>query len=237
MRFPSSWMRQAEQRFNYLVDIKQGRLFWRRNGKPVDTSRGKHKDLGEGRGIVELGPEEQEEEARIKAERRAARHHEEAPASVESLSSESSSSSSSSDADSEELAEAKEDAKHYGANLSKKERRLGLLTSKGWTDALMRKTVGVNTWIYVLNSRHELYIGIKKTGTFQHSSFLYGGRVLSAGLIKLKDGLITSLSPLSGHYKANSSAFRWFVASLQAGGVDLSHVSISKVRVSLLCCT
>lgn len=38
-------------------------------------------------------------------------------------------------------------------------------------------------------------------GTFQHSSFLAGGLVTSAGLISVKDGLIHTLSPLSGHYR------------------------------------
>ena len=39
------------------------------------------------------------------------------------------------------------------------------------------------------------------TGTFQHSSFLAGGLVVSAGLISVRKGLIHKLSPLSGHYR------------------------------------
>lgn len=38
-------------------------------------------------------------------------------------------------------------------------------------------------------------------GAFQHSSFLGGGLVTSAGLISVKDGVIHKLSPLSGHYR------------------------------------
>lgn len=38
-------------------------------------------------------------------------------------------------------------------------------------------------------------------GTFQHSSFLAGGLVTSAGLISVKEGVIHTLSPLSGHYR------------------------------------
>lgn len=38
-------------------------------------------------------------------------------------------------------------------------------------------------------------------GTFQHSSFLGGGIVTSAGLISVKGGVIHKLSPLSGHYR------------------------------------
>ena len=38
------------------------------------------------------------------------------------------------------------------------------------------------------------------TGTVQHSSFLTGGIVTSAGLISIKRGLVYTLSPLSGCY-------------------------------------
>lgn len=79
-----------------------------------------------------------------------------------------------------------------------------------------------------MSGRHELFIGIKQTGKFQHSSFLYGGRVLSAGLLRAKNGLLTSLSPLSGHYRAGTAHFRFFVASLQDSGVNLDHVTLSK---------
>lgn len=220
----------AEQRGNYVVDIREGKLYWRRNGKLVDTTRGKHKDLDDGRGIVELGEEEQEEQRRMREERQQRRR----VSSSSSLSSMSSSSStSSSDRDPEEEAEIKEQARHYGGGESKKSRRLGMLSSKGLMDGLLRKTIGTNTWIYVLNSRRELYVGIKQTGKFQHSSFLYGGRVLSAGLLKAKHGVLTSLSPLSGHYRAGTAHFRHFVSLLQQEGCDLEHVALSKSLLML----
>ena len=46
-----------------------------------------------------------------------------------------------------------------------------------------------------------LYRMVLDTGTFQHSSFLGGGLVSSAGLISVKQGVIHTLSPLSGHYR------------------------------------
>ena len=85
----------------------------------------------------------------------------------------------------------------------------------------------------MLNARKEFYIGIKTTGQFQHSSFLFGGRVLSAGLLKVKDGQLTSLSPLSGHYRAGTTHFRHFVTLLQEKGVDLSKVKLSKSLLML----
>lgn len=90
----------------------------------------------------------------------------------------------------------------------------------------------------------NLYVGIKKTGGFQHSSFLYGARVTAAGLIKVgltcaarlpsaladsrrcsapqvDKGKLTSLSPLSGHYRAGTMHFKAFVRSLQERKVDM----------------
>ncbi|KAF9076190.1 hypothetical protein BDP27DRAFT_1314037 [Rhodocollybia butyracea] len=49
----------------------------------------------------------------------------------------------------------------------------------------------------------NMFIGIKNTGTFQHSSLTSGGIVTSAGLISVKDGQIHTLSPLSGHYRTS----------------------------------
>jgi len=52
--------------------------------------------------------------------------------------------------------------------------------------------------------------------------------VTSAGLIKASDGRLTSLSPLSGHYRAGTMHFKAFVRGLEEEGVDMSSVSISK---------
>lgn len=219
----------ADQRRNYIVDIKDGKLYWRRNGKAIDTTKGKFRDLGHGQGIVELGPDEQAEQERLRRERGENRRAGGGGGSTSSLSSFSSSSSSSSDSsDSEEEEREKSEAAHYGAELSKRRKRIGMLSSKGWMDHMLRKTVRPSTWIYVLNARRELYIGIKTTGKFQHSSFLYGGRVLSAGLLKVRNGTLTSLSPLSGHYRAGTAHFRHFIYLLQQEGVDLEHVTLSK---------
>ncbi|OAA63749.1 IQ calmodulin-binding motif protein [Niveomyces insectorum RCEF 264] len=95
-------------------------------------------------------------------------------------------------------------------------------------NALLRKSVQKNTWIFVADTNFRLYVGIKVSGAFQHSSFLQGSRISAAGLIKIRNGRLTSLSPLSGHYRPPTSSFRAFVQSLRDAGVDMSHVSISK---------
>ncbi|KIW66912.1 hypothetical protein, variant 2 [Phialophora macrospora] len=83
-------------------------------------------------------------------------------------------------------------------------------------------------WIFVADTSFRLYIGYKQSGAFQHSSFLHGARILSAGLIKVKHGQLRRLSPLSGHYRPPAANFRAFVHSLRDEGVDMSHVSISR---------
>ncbi|KAI3545696.1 IQ calmodulin-binding domain-containing protein [Colletotrichum abscissum] len=93
---------------------------------------------------------------------------------------------------------------------------------------MLRKSVKKNTWIFVADTSFRLYVGIKASGAFQHSSFLQGSRISSAGLIKIKDGRLSSLSPLSGHYRPPASNFRAFVKNLKEAKVDTSHVSISK---------
>lgn len=80
----------------------------------------------------------------------------------------------------------------------------------------------------VADTSFRLYVGIKQSGAFQHSSFLHGARILAAGLIKIKNGQLRRLSPLSGHYRPPTKNFRAFVHSLQDSGVDMSRVSISR---------
>ena len=45
-------------------------------------------------------------------------------------------------------------------------------------------------WIFVLSVSKVLYVGLKKKGTFQHSSFLAGGATLSAGRLVVEDGIL-----------------------------------------------
>ncbi|PCH01081.1 Hypothetical protein PENO1_044640 [Penicillium occitanis (nom. inval.)] len=94
---------------------------------------------------------------------------------------------------------------------------------------LMQKSLKKrDKWIFVADTSFRIYIGIKESGAFQHSSFLRGARISAAGLIRIKDGQLRSLSPLSGHYRPPAANFRAFVHALQNNGVDMSRVSISR---------
>ncbi|CAG7953207.1 unnamed protein product [Penicillium nalgiovense] len=88
-------------------------------------------------------------------------------------------------------------------------------------------------WLFVADTSFRLYIGIKESGAFQHSSFLRGARIAAAGMIKIKHGQLRSLAPLSGHYRPPAANFRAFHHALQQQGVDMSHVSMSKSYIML----
>ena len=45
-------------------------------------------------------------------------------------------------------------------------------------------------WIFVLSTSKTLYVGKKKKGTFQHSSFLAGGVTTAAGRLIVESGIL-----------------------------------------------
>ncbi|KAK4785274.1 hypothetical protein SAY86_001963 [Trapa natans] len=85
-------------------------------------------------------------------------------------------------------------------------------------------------WIFVLSTSKTMYIGIKKKGSFQHSSFLAGGAALAAGRLVVERGTLKAVWPHSGHYRPTAENFRDFVTFLQENGVDLTDVKLSPVE-------
>jgi hypothetical protein len=217
-----------EERQHYLVKVDaDGRLCWAKNGARIDTTE-KWKDSIHG--IVPaddptpaykpLG-EEDEHSTRLLGD--------------------SSTGESSSDDDGDDdphqhhhvsgaESEAAQAAKYAtpGIDQAKGVKKVTHMSASTVFNKLLRKSVKKNTWIFVADTSFRLFVGIKNSGAFQHSSFLQGSRISAAGLIKIKNGRLTSLSPLSGHYRPPASNFRAFVKSLKEEGVDMSHVSISK---------
>lgn len=45
-------------------------------------------------------------------------------------------------------------------------------------------------WIFVLSTSKTMYVGVKKKGSFQHSSFLAGGAALAAGRLVVEHGIL-----------------------------------------------
>ena len=212
-----------EERMQYLIDVEeQGRLRWHKNGERVWTTID-YRDSVEG--IVPTDSKvksyRQDEIAALEPQK----SHE-----VNQLDgADTSSTDSISKASSNDSYDA---SRRYpdppGLKRAKGPAKLVHVTPAVILNRLMRTTVKQNTWIFVVDLKMNLYIGIKQSGSFQHSSFLHGTRISAAGLIKVKNGQIRSLSPLSGHYRPPAASFRHFISSLKERNTDMSRVSISK---------
>ncbi|XP_066363349.1 IQ domain-containing protein IQM1-like isoform X2 [Miscanthus floridulus] len=85
-------------------------------------------------------------------------------------------------------------------------------------------TLDDSKWIFVLSTTKALYVGQKKKGSFQHSSFLAGGAITSAGRLVVKEGILKAIWPYSGHYLPTEENFKDFIRYLDENGVDLTHV-------------
>ncbi|CAI9770501.1 unnamed protein product [Fraxinus pennsylvanica] len=84
-------------------------------------------------------------------------------------------------------------------------------------------------WIFVLSTSRTLYVGKKKKGTFQHSSFLAGGATLAAGRIVVENGILKAVWPHSGHYRPTPENFQDFISFLRENNVDLADVKLDSI--------
>ncbi|KAG8079608.1 hypothetical protein GUJ93_ZPchr0007g5633 [Zizania palustris] len=82
-------------------------------------------------------------------------------------------------------------------------------------------------WIFVLSTSKNMYVGQKKKGTFQHSSFLAGGATSAAGRLVVEDGILKAVWPHSGHYRPTEENFLEFQSFLRDNSVDLTDVKMS----------
>ncbi|KAL5768591.1 hypothetical protein ACOSQ2_015374 [Xanthoceras sorbifolium] len=79
-------------------------------------------------------------------------------------------------------------------------------------------------WIFVLSTTRALYVGQKKKGQFQHSSFLAGGATTAAGRLVAHHGILEAIWPYSGHYHPTEENFLEFISFLEENRVDLTNV-------------
>ncbi|KAJ4898045.1 calmodulin-binding family protein [Raphanus sativus] len=82
-------------------------------------------------------------------------------------------------------------------------------------------------WIFVLSTSKVLYIGKKKKGVFQHSSFLAGGATVAAGRLIVENGVLKAVWPHSGHYQPTEENFLDFLSFLGENNVDITDVKMS----------
>lgn len=203
----------AEQRLNYLIKVDpEGKIRWERNNEYVDTAPGKWIDAGDGQGIVRSEGEGNEQNKQVDDKNHRGKGHDPKVA---------------------------ETARHYEGvtgdrSLNSFQRMWkDRFTTNGLMERLLRKTVRKNTWLYVSDKNFNVFVGIKETGYFQHSSFTSGGQVTSAGLIEVDNGLVTNLSPLSGHYRTGIDHFKQFLEIMNERGMDLHRIHVTKGEVLL----
>ncbi|KAJ4749860.1 Calmodulin-binding protein [Rhynchospora pubera] len=91
------------------------------------------------------------------------------------------------------------------------------------SEELVNTTEG-SKWIFVLSTTRSLYVGQKKKGSFQHSSFLAGAATTAAGRLVAKEGVLQAIWPYSGHYLPTEENFKEFITFLQDNNVDLTNV-------------
>jgi hypothetical protein len=209
-----------EERLNYLVKIdKEGRLCWAKSNVRIDTSE-KYKDSIHG-----IVPNTDPTPAYVAPETEAeptsdTRKHE--------LSMDETSESSINQGDKESESTTTDKYATSEFDQAPHMKKVKYVSAATIFNKLLRSSIKKNTWIFVADTSFRLYVGIKQSGAFQHSSFLHGSRITAAGLIKIGDGKLVKLSPLSGHYRPHTSQFRAFLRSLKEAGVDMRHVSISR---------
>ncbi|CEJ85265.1 hypothetical protein VHEMI03717 [[Torrubiella] hemipterigena] len=202
-----------EERQFYLVKIdSEGRLCWTKNGARIDTSE-QYKDSIHG--IVPANDPTPAYDPKSIAKDDDDDNDDDDNADVED-----------DDSSGNGVSGPQEDNKPL--------KKINHISTSSIVNRLLQKSVPTNTWIFVADTSFRLYVGIKNSGAFQHSSFLQGGRISAAGLIRVKNGRLKLLSPLSGHYKPPSSNFKAFIKNLKAENVDMSKMTISKSYAVLL---
>ncbi|KAI6681990.1 hypothetical protein NL676_035871 [Syzygium grande] len=82
-------------------------------------------------------------------------------------------------------------------------------------------------WIFVLSTSRALYVGQKKKGMFQHSSFLAGAAITTAGRLVAHNGILEAIWLSSGRYRPTEENFRELISFLEEHRVDLSNVIVS----------
>eukprot|EP00252_Welwitschia_mirabilis_P003020 TRINITY_DN13068_c0_g1_i1.p1 TRINITY_DN13068_c0_g1~~TRINITY_DN13068_c0_g1_i1.p1 ORF type:complete len:562 (-),score=124.67 TRINITY_DN13068_c0_g1_i1:289-1974(-) len=83
-------------------------------------------------------------------------------------------------------------------------------------------------WIFVMSTCEQLYVGKKKRGTFQHSSFLAGAAILAAGRLTVDKGKLKAISRYSGHYLPTDENLQRFITFLEENGVCMADVEFTK---------
>jgi len=139
-----------EERAKYLVKIdEKGLLRWAKNDELIDTAL-EYRDSLEG--IVKVTDERAPP----------------VPAGEETLVRSSTESSDTSSTSGSSAISGTERADRY-INQKAGVKKIFLISPQAVMNRLLRKTTRKNTWIYVTDTSYRLYVGLKQSGSFQHS--------------------------------------------------------------------
>ncbi|XP_007217303.2 IQ domain-containing protein IQM1 [Prunus persica] len=79
-------------------------------------------------------------------------------------------------------------------------------------------------WIFVLSASRNLYVGEKKKGLFQHSSFVSGGATIASGRLVACNGVLEAVWCYSGHYRPTQESLLEFISFLEEQQMDMTDV-------------
>ena len=84
----------------------------------------------------------------------------------------------------------------------------------------------VRSGIFVVDHFGHIYAGRKVSGCFHHSSLTRGHVCRFAGAIRVERGVVTKLSPHSGHYIPTQAEYDALLDDWRRAGLDLSRTEI-----------
>ncbi|KAM1773467.1 hypothetical protein COP2_044124 [Malus domestica] len=94
---------------------------------------------------------------------------------------------------------------------------------------ILVNTIEGSECIFVLSTSRDLYVGQKKEGVFQHSSFLSGGAAMAAGRLVAHNGVLEAMWPDNDHYLPTVDNFKEFISFLEDHQVDLTNVKMRAI--------
>ena len=111
-------------------------------------------------------------------------------------------------------------------------KRLTDLNKNKYSSEFDFKTGLFTDGLVILDLEQNIYLlPFEERGLYHHSSLSNGQNVFFAGTMTVSDGLVISISDLSGHYKPNISALQQFIHYLESSGLDLRYANISGYNV------
>lgn len=79
---------------------------------------------------------------------------------------------------------------------------------------------------FVMSMGRDIYMGPHQDLIFHHSTYLAGDRILAAGSLLIRDGVVEGIKADSGHYLPTARHFVNLIQTLKMHGVDISNLEV-----------